>query len=365
MDYIFITMSLWNEPKRARHHYVDAIIKESSNNRVFWVNRPYLHTDSHISQGIEKIGNQLFIFHLGLSILPKFLPRTLDEIFNIDFFKKRKLLFLFLDSLNVTKCVIVCFDYKGRRILNSFQPTNFKIYFCNDFFGFLPKILYQKSIARCVDAVVATDPRLVTYFERFNEKVLFLPHGLWYSDKIYYKKNKVLKKIVYSGTLNSSIDYSFLNFILIDLNIELHLIGPIIEIDKKSKILLDSLLTNSKVIYHGHVSDLALRNSLIEDCDICLLPYLEEFNGFVLKYFDYLNLGKPILSTKFNTFWIPEYKKYVYFWDYNYNAEDNFNNVFSSYSEDVFEEMRSLAFKSSWEIRLNSLNNFIKKCNFE
>lgn len=352
-------MSLWAEPKRSRHHYVDAIIKQSKYNRVFWVNRPYVSSDSCSIYGVEEISDQLFILHLGTSILPKWLPRTLEELFNLDLMNKRTFILSFLKNRNIINYTTICFDYKGLKILKSLSRESKKYYFCNDFFGFLPKLLYQKGIGRYVDGVIATDPRLAHIFKNINKNVLFLPHGLWYLKSLDYSKNNEAKKMVYSGTLNFSIDYDFLFSIISNNKYELHLIGPVIEIDKISMTKLNKLLTEPNVIYYGNITDISERNGIILNCDICLLPYKKTFNGFVLKFFDYLNLGKPILSTNFDTCWLYEYQRFVTFLDSKISLKMNIEKTFSNHNKCRFDEMRVLASTSTWENRLNVLNNFI------
>ena len=352
-------MSLWNEPKRSRHHYVDAIIKQSKSNRVFWINRPYYHEESLSFKGVEVITDQLIVIHIGQTILPGFLPKTFEEVFNLNLNNKLKVILFYLNSRKIVNFITICFDYKALGVLKKLPGDYPKYYFCNDFFGFWPKLLYQKKISTYVDGVIATDPRLVNYFEKYNKNVLFLPHGLWYSNDVVYQKNTELRKLVYSGTLNFSIDYYFLNSIIDQLDVELHLIGPIVEIDKKSKLLLNSLLKNQKVIYHGHVDDLTLRNRLIQVCDICLLPYKTTFNGFVLKFYDYLHVGKPIFSTCFNSFWLSESKKFVTFFDSSKELREQLEIVHSKYCKSEYELMRISASQSTWDIRLLMLMKFI------
>jgi glycosyltransferase involved in cell wall biosynthesis len=354
-------MSLWDEPQRARHHYVDAIIKQSNRNRVIWINRPYISTDSSVHEGIQDLSEQLIIVHLGKSLLPRFLPRTIEEIFNFDINKKKNIILNSLKNRNINNYVTICFDYKGLRILKSLSIDSPKFYFCNDFFGPIPKYLYQKRISRYVTGVICTDPRLKDFFLKFNHRVLFLPHGLHYFDNIEYKKRNIFKKLVYSGTLNFSLDYLFLTELVNSLDIELHLIGPIVEIDIQSKKILDSLLQHKRVKYYGHLDGIVERNLIIQECDICLLPYKKSFNGFVLKYFDYLHVGKPIFSTKYDSYWLPEYKKFVTFYDNSVDLFSQLKSLFDSYEKAVFEEMRCIAKESTWEARLKYLYRFINE----
>ncbi len=357
-------MSLWDEPKRSRHHYADAIIKQSKHNSVIWVNRPYIFSDNSSYNGVEEISDQLSVLHLGSSLLPKWLPRTIEELFNLDVKNKRMLILSFLKEKVINNYITVCFDYKGLKILKSLSIDSPKYYFCNDFFGFWPKLLYQKGIGSFVDGIIATDPRLANYFKNINKNVLFLPHGLWHLKSLEYSKNAKVRSLVYSGTLNFSIDYDLLLSIVQNTDFELHLVGPIIEIDENSLTKLNNLLNQPNVIYYGNLPDISERNDIVLNCDICLLPYKKSFNGFVLKFFDYLNLGKPILSTNFNTYWIDEYKRFVSFFDSKISLKLNIENTFSNHNNYVFDEMRFLASNSTWENRLNVLNNFLNNPGF-
>lgn len=352
-------MSLWDEPKRARHHYVDAIIKKSPENRVIWVNRPYYSSDKSFFKGAQEISDQLTVLHLGLSVLPNYLPRTLEEVFNLDKNNKKRFIFSFLSDRGISSAVTICFDYKGLSILKGLFRDSPKYYFCNDFFGFIPRLLFQKKISRYATGVIVTDPRLKEFFLKYNRRVLFLPHGLYYYENIEYRKNSKLKKLVYSGTLNFSLDYLFLLELVKCLDLELHLIGPIVEIDLKSRRNLDILLSYRRVKHYGNIEKVADRNSIIEECDICLLPYKKSFNGFALKYFDYLHMGKPIFSTDYNSCWPLGYDKFIAFYDDRNDLLKQLTKLFDIHSEARFEQMRLLASESTWDFRVKALNQFI------
>jgi hypothetical protein len=80
-----------------------------------------------------------------------------------------------------------------------------------------------------------------------------------------------------------------------------------------------------------------------------------------LKYFDYLHVAKPIFSTKYDSYWLPEYKKFVTFYDNSVDLFSQLKSLFDSYEKAVFEEMRCIAKESTWEARLKYLYRFINE----
>jgi glycosyltransferase involved in cell wall biosynthesis len=359
MRYLFLTMSQWNEPKRARHHYVDSLRQYLPFAEIVWLNRPHLKNEAAPAQAYDRSEERLTVVDPGQTRLPHLLPRIFEELTNCDSSIKAKALLQAISMGESQRTVVISFDYKSLPILRLLPEIWPKYYFCNDFFGTLPKYLYQNHLARYSHGVIATDPRLVDYFKRFNNRTLFLPHGLWYSKNETFRKSRKLTTFVYSGTLNFSLDYELLLRLVTVNQFRLNLVGPIFDIDQSSRAQLAQLLEHDGVKWYGHVADIEKRNAIVRSSDICLLPYKQNFNGNVLKLYDYINLGKPIVATAFDTVWNPKHATYVKIVLDNSSFEREAADYFKAFSEREFHAMRKDASESTWIERTKQLLRFV------
>ncbi|NTU69967.1 hypothetical protein HGB13_04075, partial [bacterium] len=126
---IFVTMSLWDEAHRGRHHYANLLCR---NNTVIWINRNIRRGEKKVKTGIEHIKDGLYVLHTGRQLIPTSFDNRL--IFNnwrrLRLFKKE---IKFLGIRNPD--VIWCYDYKGIPFINAYKDKSVCIYFCNDWFG--------------------------------------------------------------------------------------------------------------------------------------------------------------------------------------------------------------------------------------
>jgi hypothetical protein len=350
---IFVTMSFWDEPHRGRHHYANHL---ADNNTIIWINRQHSWRDSNKSKKeLEHIGRGLYVLHTGRS----FLPWRINERLNLDNKLRLRMLLKTLKNyfINYHPDIIWIYDYKALNFVSFFKKDSKCIYFCNDYFGENAYLKYECKLARKVDYVFCTSPKLKDRFEDNNNKCFFIPHGVIPPPKkIKFNKKIYPETVGYIGTFTGVLDIDMFYKIIDQTDFTLILGGPIVECDIDKKNLFIKLFKHKRVKYLNEVKkgDLFYQLGKI---DICLLPYLCDFrakHGFAIKYFAYLFSGKPIVATPYFE-WPQPYAEFVNI----YNNEENLNeflcSVYGKWNEKSFDDSISLARQSTWGHRVKQI----------
>ena len=347
-------MSLWQEPSRGRHHYAKALSKD---NTVVWINKRYENSKNSPNKiGVEYINKNLIVLHTGKS----FFSNKIDEYLNLN-----NLFRLFLIKKILLKSykpdLIWIYDYKGIRIAKYFNKKAKVLYFCNDNFGNKVYHYYELKLAKIVQYIFCTDLKLVNKFKLINNRTYFIPHGIWMDKKdISIFRKKYTPKIVgYVGTFNDTLDINFFNQILINTNYDLYLAGPIFDCDYNKSILFKNLFQNNRVKYFGILSNQSDITKFIQNFDICLLPYLNTFDGFALKFFDYLYSGKIIVATEYNFIWPKEFLKFVHLYKKEFNLQVFLDSIYSSWNFCKYSNQKKLASNSSWFDRIIEISKYL------
>lgn len=348
-------MSLWNEPRRGRHHFARAL---SDNNLVIWVNRQYFKNESFdIKVGPEYINKNLIVLHTSVS----FFSQRIDEYLNISNRVRLKLLNGLLRQFGKPD-ILWAYDYKSINIIRYFRNDVVSLYFCNDFFGEKAYWLYERRLAKTVSHVICTDPRLAERFKPINSSSLFVPHGLWpLSNRPPFSKKKKPHTLGYVGTLNGTVDIEFIEKILDETTCELVLAGPIVECDDSKREGFEKLLKRDRVRYFGVVEQSEI-NTVLSFVDVCLLPYIKPFNGFALKFFDYLNNAKPILATDYDFVWPQDFKRFVNIYTEQLNLGEFVDLIYQSWDKDHFDDAINLADRSTWRDRIVEISRYLGIC---
>ena len=351
-------MSLWDEPSRGRHHLANQL---SKNNKVIWVNRKLDRTDDNNAFiGLQKISSSLSVLHTGSSIFPNFIPRRIDEWLNINNYLRLKILLKVINDENFSPDIIWIYDYKALNVAKFFQNKCTTLYFCNDFYGDYA-YSYEKKLVKSTDFVFSTDPRLKKRFQDFNIASYFIPHGSWQvTIQPNFTKKDIPETIGYVGTINDTLDTDFFELILKKTNLKIIIVGPYAECNDKRRFFFRNYFKNKRVEYLGNLEKES-RELIIKDLDICMLPYHSEVNGFALKFFDYLSFGKPILSTKYNFPWPSNYKKFISFFDNEFDIKEFIFNLYKSWNLNKFNEAISLSNKSRWSDRVFDITEILEK----
>jgi hypothetical protein len=367
-------MSLWDEPNRGRHHYARQL---SINNKILWVNRKLDRNDKKNNFiGLETINSNLFVLHTGKSFFPICLPRIIDEFLNVNNILRLRLLLKTIEEYNLNPDLIWIYDYKAVNIASYFKNKCKTLYFCNDFFGKLAE-RYEFKLAKLVSTVFSTDPRKKKIFTQFNQNSFYVPHGSWpICEKPIFHKKQIPETIGYIGTINDTLDIKIFTLILEQTNFKIIIAGPFSECSNEKKSFFNNYFKNDRVNYLGNLNkeDIYLA---IKNIDICLLPYHSKVNGFPLKFFDYLNLGKPIFSTIHDFEWPTEYRKFINFykpnqdidsfihkiynsWDINFykpnqDIDSFIHKIYNSWDINFFNEAIILSENSRWSNRVNEI----------
>jgi hypothetical protein len=296
----------------------------------------------------------LQIFHTGHSFFSNVFPRRVDEILNFNNTLRLYLLIKSLGEINFVPDIIWIYDYKALNVARYFRNKCKTLYFCNDFFGSYAE-KYEKKLCELVNCVFTTDPRKQKILSRFSQKSFFLPHGSLPT----MLKPSFLKKdrptiLGYIGTINDTLDTVYFQRLLDQTSFRIVIVGPIVECSSEKKFFFLNYFQSERVDYYGDL-DLAEREIILTDVDICLLPYHSDVNGFPLKFFDYLNFGKPIVSTLFDFEWPIEYKEFLYFYDGKTDLNDFLLLSYNSWDFNYYEKAVTLSKKSRWSDRIKEV----------
>jgi|GEM_PF-3448594 len=359
---VFVTMSLWDEVHRGRHHYANILCK---NHTVIWINRNIEKAETQVKKGIEYIKNGLYVLHVGKSLIPK----RIDEHININNYFRLNLLRSELKRLKIKKPDIIwCYDYKGISFINAYKKKAITIYFCNDWFGEWTSRygkwaypFYEKKTASLSNYVITISDKLFYRFKPFNRNTYIVYHGLWLPDITpVYKKNNSPEFIGYVGTLNETLDLEFIEKIVYETKYTVLLAGPVVEMSELKKIKLARLIENKNVDYLG---DLTKEHADIvrSKIDILLLPYQKSVvrdYGFPIKFFEYIGTGKPIVATDFME-WPSEYIDKINIYNDFDCIEEYLFAVYRKWSETEFSSSIDLSKKSTWSCRIKLISEII------
>ena len=347
-------MSLWDEPHRGRHHYAKLLSKTHT---VIWVNRNLKNGENDINKALEHIQDGLYVLHTGHPLIH---PR-LDARINLNTRFRLQLLRKELQKINGNEPDLIwIYDFRAKGFARHFKSHAKSIYFCNDYFGETAYKKFERKLARYVDNVFCTAPKLAQRFQDINQKTVFLPHGTDIPEiKPRIKSDSIPVKIGYVGTLREQIDVDYLARIVNSTNFKLILSGPIINCSPQRRKDIDSLIQHSQVEYRG---DLRRSDAFatINELDICLLPYEKTFktqHNFVIKYFEYLVLGKPIVATKYFD-WPEPYDKYVTVLNESEITDEYFRKVYDAWTVEKSNEAISFAKKNTWKHRIDKISEY-------
>ena len=350
---IIVTMSLWDEPHRGRHHYALAL---SQCHRVLWVNRRIGWREGRIAKkGLEVINNGLQVLHTGRSLL----PGRVDERLNVDNLVRLSMLKEILPSMGKPD-IIWIYDYKATNFAKSFSSDAVTVYFCNDYHGEYAFHKHERFLAWSVDHVFATAPGLVDRLKPFNEKAYFVPHGHSFSrfGGEYKPVNEErIGKFGYFGTLRNQIDTDVLFRLVEETDWKLVLAGPIVECDKRKESEFYRLFKHPHVIYLGNLGSFEVSEHL-SDVDILILPYLktkESAYMFPIKYFEYLSTGQPIVATDFFHFPKP-YDSFIYVLKRGKRIKEMISLIASAWNNEKSRNAIDLAMRSTWQERISTIS---------
>lgn len=352
---LFVTMSLWNEPHRGRHHFAARL---SQRHRVLWMNRQLHWRESEASRtDIEPVNENLSVLHGGKSVV----PARVEEWLNWNERRRLEQVKAVVDRLGMPTLVWI-YDYRAIAIARYFREKCVTLYFCNDDFGDAAHRNYETHLAGTVDYVFATAPKLAARLRPHNPRAAFVPHGAPEPavNGAFSKKPKP-EAAGYVGTLRDITDIAFLRHVADESGLTLVLAGPVIECSPAQRQEFERLFTHPRVRYVGNQSHAAAARQIAE-LDVCLLPYRrtpESEYTFVIKFFEYLAAAKPIVATRYFE-WPEPYAAFVREFDGKTSLAEFIRRVHAQWSEADHRAARALAARSSWESRIQEISRTIQ-----
>lgn len=233
------------------------------------------------------------------------------------------------------------------------------------------------NVANKADVILCVSKEIESYFKsiQHDDKDIFLiPNGIdtaLFLKKEYPEtierdsvieniKREQIPTVGYIGTLHERIDINLLRFTCETLqNINFIFIGPIISSDKS---YFDKLRALNNVHFLGRKHHSTMPHFLA-CCDVCMIPHVENKytkSQGILKLYEYLAMGKPIVST--NVPPADELAKLglVYL---ARNKEEFVYRIIEAIKERdelIKDKRRCYALECSWDKRVNSIINIFR-----
>lgn len=299
---VVISESNWFEPPRIRHQVARQMARFT---RVVFVEIPSDWRQSSPS-GIELVAPNIYRCRLGN---PHRLPRRLHLYAGPlrERLNRRHLsdLIATAGELLGDAPVLINFNYDFAEAMRS-RLFGVAIYYCNDeFTTWAPGQLARKIIVRRERATAAAADGCLTVSVPLTEKILrwnantrtLLP-GHELEERLPGPRRPGPIRVAFMGYLNSRIHYDWLAHAAQQDDIEVHMIGPVVEANAAAR----SLLASPSVVAHGPRVGRELQDILL-DADVLVLPYVVSAASGMLaatapnKLYTYLAVAKPIVAS--------------------------------------------------------------------
>jgi glycosyltransferase involved in cell wall biosynthesis len=285
-----------------------------------------------------------FIRNVNSSLNILFL-RLFTEIISVFRRCKKKIFWIFDPNL------IFIYKYFGYKY--------FLLYDCVDFFSGP----YESRLCKIADLIVANSHVLQYHLSKLRKDVTLVPQGFRIEDfaNIKYKETKLnLKRpiIGFVGGINKRLDFDLL-FPLVRDNPNWNFVmwGPLQEKEKFNNIDWSKMqkLISLPNLTRGESVDKREIPRIISQFDIGMIPYdiSQDFNKycFPMKLFEYLYLGKPVVST--NIIELERFQKFVEIGDSAIEWKKNIKRFLSKrLTEKEIKIQRTLAGQNSWQNKI-------------
>jgi glycosyltransferase involved in cell wall biosynthesis len=320
---------------------------------------------------IEKVSHNLYIYHS-----PFFIPIIGKNPFDKITWWAWKLLLKFkLKRLGFSKSILWFSRPYMHNLLNGIK-SEFKIYHIVDEYSSYGKITSKKKnkikymereLLKKVDMVIVVSKELFDSKSKFNDNTYLIPNGVDFGtyNSVY---NGVTEKpldvamlespiIGYSGLISSRLNLDLIEDVAEERpDWSIALVGSVSE---KCKAILNELCKKRNIWYLGLKSHDKVPH-YIKAFDVCIIPYRiteETQNLSSLKLYEYMAMGKPIVTSDFKS--IDKLKKYVRVAkqknDFIKYIEDSLNEK----NSDKVSERRSFAADNTWENRIMRISEKI------
>lgn len=219
----------------------------------------------------------------------------------------------------------------------------------------------EEEIIRKSDIVFATARSLVEKKQNIRKDIQYLPNGVELENFIKQKYtlpnefvNDNKNKCIYVGAIESWFDIELLYKSCLELSdINFYIIGPV-----KINISKLEVLPNLFILGKKHYNEIP---NYIYYSDVALIPFkINELTNSItpIKLFEYMSLGKEVVSTGFNEMKYIKSPAYL-----SNNTEDFIKNIKHALNNKEKNKQKNIDFakKCSWEYRFDCAQKMIDR----
>lgn len=347
---IYTTVTVWDEPPRARHQVTNELKEEGvvyfvERNRV---GRPRIE--------LRKAEDNVVVITPYFPVLYKVRYRTagLNELYHNWLMKKIK-------DLEVDFEMVISFDYTAPGIHKYFDNV---VFYCADdnvgFGNFNPFFINryhtktERLVAEKARVCIVTSDYMGTKIGGYNTNTHVIPLGapvIKYDGIKTPKKEKELPTLGIVGYLDYNLDMNLLYEMLEKFNVIF--IGPVSEANKKKL----ARFTNARFVGPKTGKDL---HDCLSEADVCIAPYeVSRLNKGATpnKLWLYLALGKPCVVTNMPNLVSWHFDDKIV---YKCDNKDFIQTCIRAYHEDTPELSKrrvEVAEENSWRNRVKQIKD--------
>jgi hypothetical protein len=229
---------------------------------------------------------------------------------------------------------------------------------------------FEKKILNRTDIVIVVSKNLFLSKKRFNRNTYLVPNAVDYdtyskalfsTEKSPEDMTKLKKPIIgYSGKIGAKLDLNLVYYMAkLHPNWSLALIGVTDERHCKNKLNRLKNLKNVYFLGFKKVSELPL---YVKTFDVCILPYLineHSKNISPLKLYDYMALGKSIVSTDIPSAHL--FKDVIRIGTHKEEFVLEVEKALLEDSNDLFNKRREIASQNTWDKRVYHISQLIQR----
>ncbi len=247
-----------------------------------------------------------------------------------------------------------------KTVIDNFK-SNYIVYDMMDLYSGFPDakleiVQWEEELLESSDLVITTADSLYDFAKRFNSNVVKIKNGCDLSNFENIKENGLLdslkkKPIVgYYGAITEWVDFEALKYVV-----------------KKNRdkyfVFLGSIDTNRarklyfcrNVYFLGEVKHSELGGYLAY-FDVCTIPFV--LNDLIkstnpVKFYEYISVGKPVVSSRFPE--LVQYEDICYLYDSKEEFDELIQKALESDSKDVIEKRKEVAQENTWNERVEEV----------
>lgn len=302
---VIISNEPWGKMRFIKHQYAIAISKYTD---VYFVNP----SNSYNPKNLFSFSVKEEIIHEKLHVLS--IENNLPNInyrhpfFKLNDYTNSIKLKKHLDKKHKGKDVLIWqFDIFRFLNMNAFKDE-YRIYHACDPYEFVPT---DKVLPKKADMIVYTSDNFATNYQKYNKKMIHIPHGIFDEDLEYDPVHvKEIKKtegsfLLFAGTISFVTDFDLtINLMKAIPETKLIICGRLKLQEPEHKRKWEELIALDNVKFIGQLS-IKEMNNYARASELCLVIYNQwHVNRFpnkrqsLLKFTSYITQSKPILSTQ-------------------------------------------------------------------